>query len=235
VICGRSPEGVAGATAELGETYGADRVSGQACDVTNLEQVEALWAAAMARFGGVDIWVNNAGLSHPMQPLWELPPERVEAVWRANLLGTYYGSRVAMRGMLAQGQGWIYNVEGFGSTGSLRWGLGAYGTSKAAITYFTRALAAEAKETPVRVASLSPGMVMTELVLGELDKDPERKARSRRILNIVADRAEWVTPWMAEQLLSNDRHGATIRWLTPGRLAWRFLSAPFSRRNVFDA
>jgi NAD(P)-dependent dehydrogenase (short-subunit alcohol dehydrogenase family) len=234
VICGRSQEAVAGATAELGETHGADRVYGQACDVTNLDEVEALWAAAVARFGGVDIWVNNAGLSHPMQPLWELPPEQVEAVWRANVLGAYYGSRVAMVGMLTQKYGWIYNVEGFGSTGSLRWGLGAYGTSKAAITYFTRALAAEAKGTPVCVAALSPGMVMTDLVLGELDKDPERKARSRRILNIIADRAEWVTPWMAEQLLSNEKHGATIRWLTWGRLARRFLSAPFSRRNVFD-
>lgn len=234
VICGRSQESVAAVVAELGERFGASRVHGQAGDVTSLTQVEALWEGAAARFGGVDIWVNNAGISHAMQPLWELPPDEVEGVWRVNVLGTYYGCRVAMAGMLAQGQGWIYNVEGFGSTGRLRWGLGAYGTSKAAVAYFTRALAAEAQETPVRVASLSPGMVMTDLVLGELAKDPERLERSRRIFNIIADRAETVTPWMAEQILSNERHGARIRWLTPGRMAWRFLSAPFSRRNVFD-
>src|SRR5690606_24546172 len=164
VICGRNQESVAVTAAELGERFGTDRVFGQASDVTSLPQVEALWEGAAARFGGVDIWVNNAGMSHAMQPRWELPPGEVESVWQANVLGTYYGCGVAMAGMLEQGQGWIYNVEGFGSTGQLRWGLGAYGTSKAAVAYFTRALAAEAQETPVRVASLSPGMVMTDLV-----------------------------------------------------------------------
>ena len=233
VICGRSQESVAAVVAELGERFGASRVHGQAGDVTSLPQVEALWEGATARFGGVDIWVNNAGISHAMQPLWELPPDEVEGVWRATA-----GQLLRLPGgdgrYAGQGQGWIYNVEGFGSTGRLRWGLGAYGTSKAAVAYFTRALAAEAQETPVRVASLSPGMVMTDLVLGELAKDPERLERSRRIFNIIADRAETVTPWMAEQILSNQRHGARIRWLTPGRMAWRFLSAPFSHRNVFD-
>ncbi|MDT8304757.1 MAG: SDR family oxidoreductase [Anaerolineae bacterium] len=233
VVCGRSEETVVPAVAGLRGQFEQSRVYGLACDVTNLAQVERLWESAVARLDGVDIWINNAGLSHPMQMMWELAPEQVEQVWRANVLGTYYGARVAMRGMLAQGHGWIYNMEGFGSGGRLRKGMSAYGTSKAAVSYLTRALAAEAKETPVRVAALSPGMVMTDLVLQELEKEPERLQQSRRVLNIVADRLEDVTPWLAEQVLSNRKHGARIRWLTGPRLVWRFVSAPFSRRDVF--
>lgn len=235
VLCGRDETRVAEVVATLANQFRSSRLYGQACDVTSLAQVEALWDCAVAEFGGVDIWINNAGLSHPMEVLWELAPEQVERVWRTNMLGTYYGSRVAMRGMVAQGHGWIYNMEGFGSTGSLRAGLGVYGTSKAAVTYFTRALAAESKGTPVRVAALSPGMVMTDLVLSGLAQDPERLERSRRILNIVADRTEDVTPWLADQVLNNQKHGARLRRLTGPRLLWRFLSAPFSRRDVFGA
>lgn len=233
MVCGRSEDSVGAAVAELSAQFGASRVYGQACDVTNLAQVEALWESAVAQLGGVDVWINNAGLSHPMQMMWEMAPEQVEQVWRANVLGTYYGARVAMCGMLAQGYGWIYNMEGFGSTGRLRKGMSAYGTSKAAVSYLTRALAAEAEETPVRVAALSPGMVITDLVLKELEKEPERLQQSRRVLNIVADRVEDVTPWLADQVLNNRKHGASIRWLTGSRLLWRFLSAPFSHRDVF--
>lgn len=233
VVCGRGENGVAETVAALASQHDRSRVSGRACDVTSLSQVEALWDGAVAQFGGVDIWINNAGLSHPMEMLWELDPARVERVWRANVLGTYHGVRVAMGGMLAQGYGWIYNMEGFGSDGRLRPGMSIYGASKAAVTYLTRALAAEAKDTPVRVAALSPGMVMTDLVVKELAKHPESLQQSRRILNIVADRLENVTPWLAEQVLSNERHGATLRRLTGLRLAWRFLTAPVSRRDVF--
>jgi NAD(P)-dependent dehydrogenase (short-subunit alcohol dehydrogenase family) len=233
VVCGRGESAVAATVAALASEHDRARVSGRACDVTSLSQVEALWDGTVAQFGGVDIWINNAGLSHPMEMLWELDPARVAQVWEANVLGTYHGARVAMGGMLAQGHGWIYNVEGFGSDGRLRKGMSVYGTSKAAVSYLTRALVAEAEDTPVRVAALSPGMVMTDLVVKELAKHPESLQRSRRILNIVADRLEDVTPWLADQLLSNKRHGARLRWLTTSRLVGRFLSAPFSRRDVF--
>src|SRR5690606_36859454 len=66
VICGRSQERVAKVTTELGERFGAGRVYGQTCDVMSLPDVEALWEGTTARSGRVDIWVNNAGISHAM-------------------------------------------------------------------------------------------------------------------------------------------------------------------------
>ncbi len=89
---------------------------------------------------------------------------------RTNLLGTIHGSRAAMRGMLAQGGGAIYNLEGWGSDGKRRGGLAVYGTSKCAIRYFTLALADEAAGTPVLVGTLSPGMMVTGFLTGPMGR-----------------------------------------------------------------
>ena len=50
---------------------------------------------------------------------------------------------------------------------------------------------------------------------------------------ILADRVETVTPWLARRVLSNQRSGALIAWLTTGKILVRFLTAPFSKRNLF--
>lgn len=234
VINGRSPQSVAQASQQLAEQHGRERLHGFAADVAVLAEVEALWDAAQTRFGAVDIWINNAGLGHDMLSLWDIPPERVETIVRANILGTAFGSRVAVRRMLQQGHGQLYNMEGFGSNGSTRWGLSIYGTSKAAVHYLTEALIDETKETAVQVGSLRPGMVATDLLLDPVINDPAALARSRRVFNILADRVEAVTPWLVEKMLANEKHGAHIQWLTTPRLIWRFLSAPFSKRELID-
>ena len=87
------------------------------CDVTDYEQVQALWDAAVARFGQVDIWINNAGIANTLTPFWELPPSLMQSVVQTNILGSMYGTSVALRGMLKQGYGALYNMEGFGSRG----------------------------------------------------------------------------------------------------------------------
>jgi short-subunit dehydrogenase len=74
-------------------------------------------------------------------------------------LGVIYGSRIATAGMLAQGHGSIYNMEGMGSDGRKHSGLALYGTTKYAIAYFTDCLAQELKDTPLVVGALRPGMV----------------------------------------------------------------------------
>lgn len=233
-VSGRTQQSVGEAVKRLAETHGDERVHGRPCDVTDLAQVQALWTAGAERFRGVDIWINNAGIGHAMQPLWELPPERVAAVIETNVLGTAHGVRVAYEGMAAQGGGQIYNLEGFGSTGRTRPGMSVYGTSKAAITYLTRALAEEMEGTPVKLGSISPGMVITDLITDRFAENPETEAQARGIFNILADRVEDVTPWLAEQILANETHGKQIAWLTRSRIIWRFLKAPFSSRNVFE-
>lgn len=227
VVSGRSPESTDGAAEALVEEYGDQLVMGRSCQVSRYEQVEELWDAAVGRFGEVDVWINNAGLGNPGLDFWEQSLERIEDLVHTNLLGVMYGSKVAMRGMLEQGHGQIYNMEGLGSNGMVLPGAVLYGTTKSAVTYLTRGLVKEARKTPVKVGFLSPGIVATDLI------SEEDLERSGRILRILADRVETVTPYLVERILANDRHGARIDWLPRRKIAWRFATAPFNRRDPF--
>ena len=234
VVSGRSPASVDQAVAALQARQPAVQLLGQPCEVSDLPQVEALWAAAKQRFGQVDIWINNAGIAHPPQNVWELPKETLDAVVATNITGSLYGTRVAMRGMLAQGSGFIYDLHGFGSTGMVRPGLSVYGLSKYALAYLTKALSAETAGGPVKIGALSPGIVITELMTRPYDGDPAGLERAKRVFNILGDRVETVTPWLADKVLANTKSGVVINWLTPAKAAWRFASASFNKRNLFD-
>jgi len=228
-VCGRGVEGIERAVATLSEEHDGGLVLGQPCDVANYEQVRALWGAAVGRFGGVDIWINNAGIADPGGDFWEIPAEGIDEVIRTNVLGVMHGSKVAMRGMLEQGQGQIYHMEGLGSDGGFVLpGAIVYGATKSAVTYFTKGLVKEASKTPVPVCFLNPGIVVTDLVSA---RDLEN---SERFLRIVADRVETVAPYLVRRILANERHGARIDWLSRRKLAWRFVTSPFNKRDPFS-
>jgi len=180
----------------------------------------------------VDIWINNAGLGGKMKPFWEVEPEIIDAIVTTNLIGSMFGSRVALAGMLAQGSGALYNMEGFGSDGATRPGLSPYATTKSAIRYLTDALLAETKGKPVLVGAISPGMMVTDLLLANVAPGEQKSAR--RVFNILADKVETVAPWIADNVLETTTTGARIVWLTKAKIYKRFASAPFQRRNVLD-
>ncbi|MCP4538701.1 MAG: SDR family oxidoreductase [Chloroflexi bacterium] len=234
-VSGRTPEAVEKAVAELSAKHQADHVFGQPCDVTDFEQVQALWDAAKARFDKIDIWINNAGLSNPQKDFWELAPERIQTIVSTNVIGAMYGSKVALRGMLDQGFGELYNMEGLGSDGRKVDGLALYGTTKSGLRYLNESLAQETKGTPVLVGALSPGMVVTDFLTAQYEnRPPEDWENAKRIFNILADRVETVTPWLAQQVLANDKNGVCLQWLPAYKTMFRFLSAPFSKRNLFE-
>ena len=229
-ISGRTQESVGKAVATLSAKHGADRILGHPCDVTQFEQVQALWDAASSHYGKVDIWINNAGMSQPVRNFWELDAELIEKAVETNLTGVMNGAKVALTGMLAQGHGAVYNMEGMGSDGRKQAGMSLYGCTKYGLAYLTDSLALEAKGTPVLVGAISPGMVVTDLLTRNRDEQPERWEQNKRIFNILADRVETVTPWLAERILANEKHGARIAWLSRGTIMFRFLSAPFNKR-----
>jgi NAD(P)-dependent dehydrogenase (short-subunit alcohol dehydrogenase family) len=219
---------------QLAAMYDPERVHGIACDVTVPAQVASLWENASDRFGGVDIWVNNAGYSGEMGMVWERPAEEAQSVIATNLMGTILGSQAALRGMRSQGGGAVYNMEGMGGDGRKHAGLTFYGTTKYAIHYFTASLALEAKDTGIVVGGLRPGMVATDLLRDRYKDRPEEWERARKIFNILAERAESVTPWLARQMLDNQKNGAILSYSTPWKMYWKFISSPFVKRNVFD-
>ncbi len=233
VVTGRSQKNVDAAVAGLGASYGPQRVHGAACDVTSPEQVEALWQAAATRFGQVEVWISNAGMGHRTSPLWELAPETVAAVVETNIIGVANCARTAIPRFAAQGHGQLYNMEGFGSDLSVRHGLGVYAASKAAVRSLTLTLVKETAGMPVQIGALSPGMVVTDLLLDPVKDDPEMKAQLIRVTNILGERPETVAPWLAARVLANTKSGVRISWLTTPKIIWKFATAPFRKRDLF--
>ena len=236
VISGRNPTTVEQIAAGLADIYGLERVFGFACDVSDYDQVQALWDAAIGRFGEIDIWVNNAGIGNLITPFWELEPETMKSVVETNLLGTMYGSKVAILGMLKQGHGWLYNMEGFGSGKNMRVqpGLTLYGASKASMAFLDRSLAAELEDKPVKFGSILPGMVVTDMLTDQKSGKTEDWERTKWIMNILAEKVETVAPWIADEILKNDKHGRHISHMSTAKVIWRFISSPILKRKVID-
>ena len=235
VVSGRTPEAVAKAVAEVARSAAAGaRVHGIAADVATHADLQRLWNESVAHFGRVDIWVNNAGISHPRQRAGEMRAEDIRNVQQINLLGMMWATQVALRGMRTQPSGGtIYNMEGFGSNGMMTPGMSLYGASKFALTYFNRALGSETRDGPVKICYLSPGIVLTDLLKRDMGvTDPAERARTRRVYNILADRVETVTPWLAERIVKPQKSGARVAWLTGGKAGRRFFLSLFRKRQL---
>ncbi|MGB2955649.1 MAG: SDR family oxidoreductase [Anaerolineales bacterium] len=235
VISGRSQESVNKAVQNLSERYPAEHMLGVPCDMRVYSQVENLWKVTSHHFGKVDIWVNNAGIGHPQTNFWKLTENQITELINTNIIGAMFGARVALAGFLAQRSGAFYNMEGLGSDGRRVEGLTLYGTSKSGLHYLTNSLAEEVKDTGVIVGAISPGMVITDFILDQYeDRDPEEWEKAKWIFNILADKVETVTPYLAGQVLKNRQNGARINWLNRGKMIWRFMTASMTKRDLFQ-
>jgi NAD(P)-dependent dehydrogenase (short-subunit alcohol dehydrogenase family) len=218
----------------LADKYEESRILAYYCDVSHYNEVEGLWNTAKARFGSIDIWINNAGAGHPQTYVWDYSPETVDKVVAANVTGAIYGLNVALKGMMQQGFGSIYNMEGLGSSGPVIKGLALYAATKSALAYLTTAAAKEVEGTAIIVGGLRPGMVATKLITAQYKGHPEEWKRAERIFNILSDRVETVTPWLVDKILYNKKNGVRIQWLSRSKVMMRFLESLFHKRTVFD-
>jgi NAD(P)-dependent dehydrogenase (short-subunit alcohol dehydrogenase family) len=235
VICGRTKEAVNAAVKKLAETYPKERISGFVCDVRIPTQVQGLWDAAVKRLGQIDIWVNNAGISAEMKEPWEYTSAEIEAGVCTNIMGVMFGTTVAVKGMLAQGSGAVYSLEGLGSEKGMKVkGLSLYGTTKAALRYFNDSLFAELEGKPVIAGALQPGMVVTDLITSEYASKPEEFEKFKPILNILSERPDVVTPILAYKMFTNTRNGARIRYNSSLGTMMKFITAPFKKRKVIE-
>ncbi|ORV83509.1 SDR family NAD(P)-dependent oxidoreductase [Mycolicibacterium iranicum] len=147
-------------------------------DVGEQAQVAELVEAAVSTFGGLDVMVNNAGISSPLRKgLFHEDFEEFDRVMRVNLLGLMAGTRDAARHMADYGGGSIINL---GSIGGIQAGGGVstYRASKAAIIHFTKCAAIELAHYDVRVNCLAPGNIPTPiLATSATDENRERLER----------------------------------------------------------
>lgn len=167
--------------------------------------------------------------------MWDTDDEYIDAVVNTNIKGVMYGSKVAVENMLKQGHGQVFNMEGLGSNDMIINKTILYGTSKRALTYFTKGLAKELKDSPVKVGRLSPGMMLTEFItksptgeISSVTKDDQFK----KVFNILADKPETVAKFFVPRILSNTKQDAHIEWLTNIKSAKRFMMAPFKKREL---
>ena len=231
-INGKTERGVESALEELVRFDG--RVKAVTADVRRRADVETLLETAVTNFGGVDIWVNNAGIAHRTRKVWELEPEEIDEVLDSNILGAIHGTVVAYLAMRERGGGKIYNMEGLGSDGFMLDGLSVYGTTKNALRYFTLAFANEAGDSPVLIGSLSPGMVVTDLLRETVRDDSAESRKKRKFYNIMADDVETVTGFLCDKMLAGGDGNRHIRWLTRRKMFLRMLAAPFRKRDLFS-
>lgn len=209
------------------------------CDVTKHDQLENLWSEAVKAFGGVDIWINNAGVNQPDKPMCELTQKEIDFLIDVDLKGAIYGSKLAFGYMKEQGYGQIYNVEGYGSNDAKMTGLTLYGTSKRAITYFTEALAKESDDLTggkVCVCKLTPGIMITDFIktANGGKTQIELPEKTKKIYNILGDYPQTIANFCVPRMIKNTKNGYKVVWLTGARAFSRFLTAGFSKRNFFE-
>jgi len=132
------------------------------CDVAKFGQVQAAVARAREVFGRVDVLVNNAAVIEPIGPLARSDPEAWGAAADITFKGVYHGMRAVLPLMRAQGAGLILNM-GSGAAHNPLEGWSHYCASKAATAMLTRCAHLENKGQGIRVFSLSPGTVATDM------------------------------------------------------------------------
>ena len=201
VVCGRSE---AKLRAFQEEFAGRDILTVQA-EVSSFDDMRRLAEAAEQTFGGIDVWVNNAGM-YPAGDLEDMDLDEWQKTMRVNIDGVLYGCRAAIPAMRRRGGGVILNAGSYAVITPTA-NRGAYAISKAAVHHLTRVLAAELGPDNIRVVTYNPGFVLTELNAPQVAEYPkgaiERQTAQNRlgrpeevaglIVFLASDRASFIT------------------------------------------
>ena len=142
-------------------------------DVSSGPAVDALVAAAVARFGAIDVMVNNAGIA-PEGSVVDVSVQDWERTMAVNAGGVFHGSRAAMPHLVAS-KGCIVNTASVSGLGA-DWSLAAYNASKGAIINLTRAMALDAGADGVRVNCVCPSLTFTPMT-EDIQGDPDKLAK----------------------------------------------------------
>ena len=163
VVCSRKLESCEQAAREI-EQLGVEALA-VACDVTKPDQVEAMKDATLAKFGRVDVLVNNAGRAW-VAPPEDLPLERWQQVFDLNITAPFICAQALGREMIKAKRGKIINIAsiaGLVGRNPRAYNSLAYGSSKGALVNFTRDLAVKWAQHNIQVNCICPGFFVTPL------------------------------------------------------------------------
>ena len=158
VITGRRKEKLE----EFVAQFPADCIAFYAGDITKVEDAEAMVETAVAKFGKLNILVNNAGID-PAGTVTDIPIQQWHDIINTNLTGTFYMTRFAIPKMLEAGGGSIINVASLAGVRAIP-AMPAYSTTKAGLQGFTNAVALDYGPKGIRVNMISPGATATDML-----------------------------------------------------------------------
>ncbi|MCW2249359.1 NAD(P)-dependent dehydrogenase (short-subunit alcohol dehydrogenase family) [Azospirillum fermentarium] len=151
------------AALELGEAH-----RGLACDVTDKEACFAAARRVVDEFGRIDVLVNNAGITQPLR-FMDIGPENYDAVMDVSLRGTLYMSQAVLPHMREKRAGSIVCMSSVSAQrGGGIFGGPHYSAAKAGVLGLAKALAREAGPDGIRVNSITPGLIQTDITGGKL-------------------------------------------------------------------
>jgi NAD(P)-dependent dehydrogenase (short-subunit alcohol dehydrogenase family) len=138
-------------------------------DVSKMEEVDRAFAGTAKEFGRLDICVNNAGVSFQM-PVEEMPEEEWDNIIDTNMKGVFLCSQAAARIMIPQRSGSIINIASISAHAvNVPQKQAVYNSSKAGVAMLTKSMALEWAEYGIRVNSISPGYMKTEMTLSTME------------------------------------------------------------------
>lgn len=159
VVTARSEEKLR-SLAQEAESLGVSALAAPA-DIGVESEINGVAEAAISKFGGVDILVNNAAIIHPRIPVSEFDSQLFRDVLNVNLTGAFLITKALLPGMMERKYGKIINISSIGGRKGAA-GRSAYRITKSGLISFTESLAAEVKQHGIDVNAICPGGVDTE-------------------------------------------------------------------------
>jgi chlorophyll(ide) b reductase len=238
VICGRDPDRLEAALEHLRREVPDGELYGMTCDVSVPGEAAAFVSYAVTKLGIIDRWINNAGTAGRLKrPLWELAPEDIDETCRTNLSGTMMVCAEVVRAMHNQpfdGTQPVFHIfnMGFSAAGMRSSPTAApHRASKRAVAMASGLLEAELKKagiTAIGVHELSPGVVLTDLLLRDAG------VRERLLFNAIAETPETVAATLVPRIRTVSGSGSLLRYQSlPLMLAKLALSKLGYRKGRF--
>ncbi len=164
----------------------SDDVVATSVDVTDGAALDAFSAEVAARFGAIDLWVNNAGVLEPIGPLRDTDAAEIAAHLAVNVMGVVHGTQAYIRHVRARGggEGVLANLSS-GAADHAYAGWAAYCASKAAVDRLTEVTNLEEADQGLRAYALSPGIVDTDMQRLIRRCPPERFPAVGRFLELA--------------------------------------------------
>jgi NAD(P)-dependent dehydrogenase (short-subunit alcohol dehydrogenase family) len=178
VLAGRDLEALESRAAQLDAEYPAREGLVARCDVTREADVQAMVAAAVERFGGLDILVNTAGVIGPIEtPAQDVSADDFRAVLDVNLVGTFLPGKAAIPHLIERGGGRIVNIAGTSGLRGYRNRV-AYSSSKWAVRGLTRTLALELGPHNITVNTICPNVTHGDRMTKIVNEKAQRLGRT---------------------------------------------------------